>query len=100
MVSLSIIEIDNNSSDTRNRRVLCSKEFEWRFILVHGKLAFNLELLEIDTNDESLGLLKVYIELLPKTKKIELLSEKSLEDELSNEKKMKALKIKRFFEYS
>ena len=82
------------------RKLLGYKEVEWREVLTHKDLALNIEIPYIKDSSLSIGVLKLEISLLAHKYDMVFMNDLQLQNHIQKEKEIKALRIKRFYEYS
>jgi hypothetical protein len=80
-----------------SKEVLSLKEIEWRHILQHGKLEFNVEFPSAHNSQTRIGLVNIFLELLPKKPTNDRIPERRLEEQLTSEKKKPHSQCKTFF---
>ena len=96
-----VLQKVNKNENSYTKEAISVKEIEWRFLLEHGKLEINVEFPSIlDNGKSSCGFVNIFLELLPKRRSMDLVSERNLEEQLQNEKKAHAQKVKRFYDAS
>lgn len=96
-MSIVILEED---AETGNRKLLCEKQVEWRFVLVHKNLTMNHELMNATLAKGPLGIIKIHSQLITKGGQQIRMSEEMLDGQLESERKAQALKAVSFFEFS
>jgi centrosomal protein CEP76 len=96
-ISLALVKIDKSGY---SKEVLSLKEIEWRHILQHGKLEFNVEFPSAHNSHIRIGLVNIFLELLPKKPSNDRIPERRLEEQLTSEKKSHTANVKRFFDFS
>ena len=92
-----VITIDS----PKGKEVLTTKNIEWRAMLSSPSLSFPLELLGVGAKSKvAVGALYLQIDVMPKTKKIEFISDRLVNEQINLEKKYEREIAHSFFEYS
>jgi centrosomal protein CEP76 len=86
---------------SRGKEVLATKNIEWRAMLTSPSLSFPIELLGVGTKSKvAVGALYLQMDVMPKTKKIEFVSDRLVNEQINIEKKYEREIAHSFFEYS
>lgn len=92
-----VVTIDNG----KNREIIATKNIEWRMMLTAPSLSFPLELTGCGTKSKiSIGVLYLQIDIMPRAKRADFISDRLVNEQISLEKKYEREMAHSFFEYS
>ena len=81
--------------------VIGTKSVEWRHILYSNQVEINADILPISlTQQGSLGLLQLYLDICPPLSQLELLSEETVTKQMSLERKFEQETVQTFLDYA
>lgn len=97
----SPIHLTITTESSKGREILSTKSIEWRAMLSNPSLSFPIELQGLGTRSKlSVGALYLQIDMMPKTRRSDFISDRLVNEQINLEKKYEREVAHSFFEYS